>query len=187
MNSSSKKTAGETPRFDHSALCLLSDERLEEVFRQGTCPDSDSLAGWEFNGFNTGTLAFAIRKFRKGFFSDPESVEGEIGGYNVNISQNGLLNPWIAPLKKGSPVRHSYYRVYPTRSEEVDNLYPNGVLLNYSCDRTPFWNPASLLRDYLVQVYPDNPDLLLGKAYAALPGGKRLFVSFFVLERSNRG
>jgi hypothetical protein len=150
-------------------------------------PDFDSIAGWEFNGFNTGRLAFAIRKFRKGFFSDAEAAAGEIRGYNVNIKQNGLMYPWLAQMKKGAPVRHSYYRVYAVRGSECDNLYPNSLLLNYDCERTPAWNPASRLRDYLVQVYPDNPDLLLGKAYAALPGGKRLYVSFFVLERSNRG
>ena len=84
-------------------------------------------------------------------------------------------------------MRHSYYRTYAVRGDEVDNLYPRALLLNYDCPRTPFWNPSSLLRDYLVQPYADNPDLLLGKAYGALPLGRRLFVSFFVLERSNRG
>lgn len=175
-----------TLRYTHAQLRLLQDRLLEDIMQAGTVPDPQDLVGWEFNGYNTGPLAFAVRKFRKGFFIDPDLSEGEFGGYNVNIKQNGFSEPWEAQMKKGEPVRHSYYRFYPTRSHEKDNLYPNSILLNYGCPRTPAWNPASLLRDYLVQVYPDNKDLFLGKAYAAL-GPKRIFVSFFVLERSNRG
>jgi len=186
--SQAMKDSGGDWRYDFEALCLLPDRQLEELMRSGTAPTFESLAGWEFDGYNTGKIAFAIRKFRKGYYSDPDLPAGEIGGYNVNISQSGgMRSEWEAVIKGGKPQRHSYFRVYPVREHEQDNLYPNGLLLNYHSPRTPWWNPASRLRDYLVQIYPDNPDLLLGKAYAALPGGKRIFVSFFVLQRAVRG
>ena len=191
MNSARQATSTSLhTRYDHRSLCLLDDRFLEELMQAGTMPDPRDLEGWEFNGFNTGDLAFAIRKFRKGFYAsdDPaHEIPGDgCGGYNVNIVQNGFLDDWQAVIKKGTVQKHSYYRAYPVRYDEPDNLFPNGLLLNYDCPRTPKWNPASGLRDYLVQVYPDNPDLLLGKAYFAL-AGKRIFVSFFVLERSNKG
>jgi hypothetical protein len=175
-------------RYDHKALCLLPDRMLEDLFRRGTPPERGSIVGWEFDGYNTGTLAFAIRKFRKGYYEEPAYDKDEFGGYNVNIKQSRMDQPWVAVLKKsGEPQRHSFFRVYSVRGSEPDNNYPNALLLNYHSPKTPAWNPASRLRDYLVQVYPDNPDLLLGKAYAALPGGKRLFVSFFVLQRACKG
>ena len=174
------------PRYDHMALCLLPDRMLDVLFEEGTPPARQSIVGWDFNGFNTADVAFAIRKFRKGFYDDPNLADDEIGGYNVNIDQNGMLEPWIAQQKNGEDQRHSYFRVYNVRSEETDNLYRNAILLNYDCPRTPKWNPASGLRDYVVQVYPDNPDLLLGKAYFAVVR-KRIFVSYFVLERARRG
>ena len=77
---------------------------------------------------------------------------------------------------------------YETRAvdlAEPDGKYPNAALINYAAsDKNPVIDPTRLLRDYLVQVYPDNPDLYLGKAFLAF-GPLRLFVSYFVLERHN--
>ena len=44
-------------------------------------------------------------------------------------------------------------------------------------------DPSSLLRDYLVQVHPADPDLLLGHAFLAIVG-LRIPVSYFVLRRA---
>ena len=61
-----------------------------------------------------------------------------------------------------------------------DARYPNALLLDYSLGANGLFGPP--LRDYIVQVYPDNPDLLLGKAYLAL-FGLRIPTNYFVLER----
>jgi hypothetical protein len=99
--------------------------------------------------------------------------------------QNRLQDPWIAVPSDANPKRHAFYRVYKVQRVEVDNAYPHALLLNYGLGANPRWNPARLLRDYLVQVDPENPDLLLGKATFALRA-VRAFPSFFVLERYNR-
>jgi hypothetical protein len=54
------------------------------------------------------------------------------------------------------------------------------LLLDYGLGGNGLFGPP--LRDYIVQVYPDDPDLLLGKAYLAF-GSLRIPVSFFVLQR----
>jgi hypothetical protein len=46
-------------------------------------------------------------------------------------------------------------------------------------------HPGRVLKDFVVQLDPEDPDLLLGKAYAKV-GPLSVFVSFFVLERYNR-
>lgn len=170
-------------------LATAKEDLLEQVMRTSRSPDVRSLVGWEFKGFNTLDLTalLGFRKFKKGFYADTDvtSPNGRIKGYNVKVKQNGIADPWEPVLSKGTPIRHGFYDVYPVDPGEPDNLYPNALLINYDSGRNPPYDPSRFLRDYLVQVYPDNPDLLLGKAYVAL-GPIRKAVSFFVLERYNQ-
>ncbi len=176
-------------RYDYFALAVSDNQDLERVMRMGVQPSLQSLGGWEFRGYNTldltGLLGF--RKFKKGFYS-PKPIEGEpkeLEGYNVQVVQTALGDPWIDRLKAGQAVRHAWYRCHPVRMTDLDCKYPNAVLIDYGAGNNNPLDPANRLRDYVVQVYPDNPDLLLGKAYVALAGPLRLFVSYFVLERNN--
>jgi hypothetical protein len=176
-------------RYDYNALCLATDAQLEQVMRMGAPPDMGGLVGWEFKGYNVfeASTLLGIRKFKEGFYlEDPERDPAlGISGYNVQIHQNTLGEPWIDKTRKGEPIRHGWYDVYPVSLSEVDNKYPNALLINYGSSPKNFaLAPCRGLRDYLVQVYPDNPDLLLGKATAAI-GLLRLSVAFFVLERHN--
>ena len=60
------------------------------------------------------------------------------------------------------------------------------MLLDYGAShRNPPLGLERALRHYLVQPYPANPDLLLGKAYFAVDGF-RVPSNFFVLERLRR-
>jgi len=163
-------------------LASSDNQTLERYMQQGLQPDPEKLAGWEFKGFNSLDLTtiLGFRKFKKGFYRDGDLLRG----YNVKVRQNGLVDPWIDVTKKGKSIKHGWYDVYPVRAEEKDNLYPNALLLNYASKRNPLYDPSRVLRDYLVQPDPKNPDLYLGKAYLAL-GTKRIFVSYFILEREN--
>lgn len=177
-------------RWDYVSLCLATNEQLEEVMRLGVQPKLEDLVGWEFKGWNTSdfTQIVGIRKFKKGFYlADPNRGLSEgIDGYNVKPKQNGLGEEWIDLTdKKGNSIKHSFYKAYPVNINEIDNKYPNAILINYGAVKHSLFDPSWVLRDYVVQVYPDNKDLLLGKAYLAL-GSLRIFVSYFVLERSNK-
>lgn len=176
-------------RYDYAALCLATGAELEMVMRKGAAPDLADLVGWEFKGFNIFELAelAGIRKFKKGFYQeDPGSdVSRGISGYNVQIHPNTLGEPWIDKTRKSEPIRHGWFDVYPVSLAERDNKYPNALLINYGISSKNFVaDPSRALRDYVVQVYPDNHDLLLGKAYAAV-GPMRFPIAFFVLERHN--
>jgi hypothetical protein len=184
VTAGARKGAGIMARakLDYLTLSTSSDEILEEVMLAGKAPDLTKIAGWEFRGYNSMdlTTVLGFRKFKKGFYKDADGVKG----YNVKVKQNGLIDPWVDIIKKGNSVKHGWYDVYPVRAEEVDSLYPDALLLNYNSERNPVVDPSRVLRDYLVQADPDNPDLLLGKAYVAA-GSKRIFVSYFVLGREN--
>lgn len=189
MNENERRHEPRAPdgrRYDFYSLCLATGDELEKVMRMGVVPDAEKLAGWEFKGWNTMELTplLGIRKFKKGFFK--RQGKDRMEGYNVVVIQNNLGQPWIDRLKAGRSIRHCWYEVYPVRLDEIDNRYPNALLINYGASGRNFaLNPARLLRDYLVQVYEDNPDLYLGKAYLAF-GPLRVFQSYFVLERNNR-
>jgi hypothetical protein len=177
-------------RYDYVSLCMATPEMLEDVMRQGVTPTLEKLAGWEFRGYNTPEFAFllGIKKFKKGFYKDAaRATPTRIQGYNVEIKQNpiGVGEPWIDVMKGNDSHKFGWYDVYPVDLAERDAKYPNAVLINYDSPKNFKLDPTRQLRDYLVQVYADNPDLYLGKAFVAL-GPVRIFVSFFVLERSNR-
>lgn len=176
-------------RYDYNALCLATDYQLEDILRKGTPPDMKGLLNWEFKGYHAVELAelIGVRKFKKGFYLDDLSRDPVLGinGYNVRIHPNMLGEPWIDKTRKGEPIRHGWYEVYPVSLSEADNKYPNALLMNYGLSPKNFLlDPERVLREYLVQVYPDNPDLLLGKSFAAV-GPMRQSLSYFVLERHN--
>jgi hypothetical protein len=175
--------------YSFDSLVKSRERDLEYVLRDGVTPGLEGLVGYEFKGYNLPyiTQVLGFRKFKKGFhLGAGQSLErGEISGYNVVVVQNRLEDPWIAEPNEATPKRHGFYRAYKVRRSEADDFYPNALLLNYGLGGNPRWNPAGLLRDYLVQVAPENPDLLLGKAYFAL-GPTRVFPSFFVIERLNK-
>lgn len=69
------------------------------------------------------------------------------------------------------------------KSTGPDRLYPQALLLNYGASpHNAAFKIERLLRDYLVQPFLAQPDILLGKAYFAF-GPSRLPSIFFVLER----
>ena len=174
--------------YTYESLARSSDKDLEFVIRSGVTPALEGLVGFEFKGYNTPfiTQILGFRKFKKGFFLGvgQAAENGEISGYNVVVAQNRIDEPWDAKPSEQDPKRHGFYRAYRVRGSEIDSLYPNALLLNYGLGGNAVWNPAGLLRDYLVQVDPENKDLLLGKAYFAI-GPMRVFPSFFILERYN--
>jgi hypothetical protein len=176
-------------RYDYVSLALAENDELERVMRMGVQPDPAQIAGWEFKGWNTLDLTslLGIRKFKKGFYQEDPAADPARGiqGYNVQVVTNGLGDAWFDKIKKGNSIKHGWYDCYPVDLNEPDNKYPNALLINYACGRNPPGDPSSFLRDYIVKPYGDNDDLMLGKAYVALVGPLRLFVSYFILERYN--
>lgn len=172
------------PTAQALALAHASRHELERALQRGTTPELDALAGWEYRGINR--TAFeplpiarlaGIRKFVKGMF---RADGGRVMGYNCPVVQNVLDGRWRTLPSDAAPRRFGFYEVALVDATRRDNRYLHAVLLDYGHSG----NPASTrgLRDYLVQVASDNPDLLLGKAYYAL-GAARIALGFFVLER----
>ena len=188
---SSRQTA--EPRYLPSALpsrAALDLEQtpmreLERVFVRGATPELDALVGWEFRGINhlpLNVLPLAqivgIKKFVKGFF---RGEDGRVMGYNSPVARNALDGRWHT-----APKRFGFYEVAPVDPTARDNTYLHAVLLDYGKGGNKPLDVTNVLRDYVVQVDPNNPDLFLGKAYAAI-GPLRIPTNFFILERYRVG
>ena len=161
-------------------LGRMSGNELETVFLRGTLPVLESLAGWEFRGMNHPAWAklAGIKKFMKGFYWDGD----ELYGYNCPVIQDGIEMPWRTKPVGQEPKRFGFYRVAKVDPTAKDNAYLHSVLLNYGEGGNGSLDPSSGLRDYLVQVDENNPNLYLGKAYYAV-GPLRVRSNFFLLER----
>jgi len=165
----------------YEGLARSSNHVLAAIFDSGVEPSLDALEGYEWRGYNIALLVrlLGIQKFIKGFFR----LDGLIEGYNIPVQQNGLNGPWIHQPSVENPKRYAFYVVTHVDTTSPDNLYPQALFLNYGASpRNPRRAVERLLRDYLVQPDPQNPDLLLGKAYFAF-GRWRVFSNFFVIER----
>jgi hypothetical protein len=164
------------------ALVRLPNDRLEDVLRHGHPPAREELVGYEFNGFNTPAFArvLGFQKFIKGFFEDEQK---RLVGYNLFVERPraGIHAPWVPKGTGGPENRHGFYDVLPVKPGRYGD-YENAVLLDYGSGRNHPLNPESRIRDFLVQVDPGNPRLLLGKAYVDL-GASRVFSNYFVLSR----
>jgi hypothetical protein len=161
-------------------LATSSRSELEAALRRGDPPSIESLLGYEYRGFNrpASTALLGIRKFIKGFFP----VRDEAFGFNSRVAQNGIAGEWIAKAADAGSGRYAFFGVAPVQPGARDSRYPQALLLDYARGSNPPYDPARLLRDYLVRVDEGSDDLLLGKAYLAV-GPARVAMGFFILER----
>lgn len=163
-----------------------STAQLEQAFRAGIAPRFEDMVGWEFGGGNCvrAYSLLGIRKFVKGFYEGPaRSPVGPtpfVQGYNIAARGGADDAPHECKPSNDAPGRYGFYRVHAVDPQARDSWYANAVLLDYGLGGNGLFGPP--LRDYLVQVYPDDPELLLGKAYGAI-GPLRIPLNFFVLKR----
>jgi hypothetical protein len=176
-------------RYTWLDVLRTSNGVREAMMHAGVAPRFEDLAGWEFGGGNSPPIyrLIGIRKFCKGFYRGPARAERGpepyIQGYNIDVQNNGDGDLHLLKPSRSAPKRYGFYRVHRPIEGARDNRYPNSLLLDYSLGGNGLFGPP--LRDYVVQIYPDDPDLLLGKAYLSVLG-LRIPANFFVLKRLHR-
>ncbi len=181
-------------------LAKADKKTLDDVMKNGTMPDLESMIGWEFDGYNLTFMAtiLGIRKFRKGFYKEKgyykgynefikgfDKEEDKFKGYNVKMKQNKFEQLW--GYKNGKPERFGWFNIFKSYRFGKDGLdiHPNAALLHYGLDERNTLFEGKMLRDYLVQVNKDDKDLYLGKAYNAV--GKILVMpSYFIIKRAEK-
>lgn len=177
-------------QLTYKDLCTSSKEQLEKYLGDAKGPTFESIAGYEFRGFNVvapheKAVLWLLGNYRfiKCFFPPNDLAPGEplrLQGYNLRVKNGGMDDPWTAHPNEEKPARLGYYKAYPTRNRPGLNRYPNAMFLDYAQPENGLFT-GSTIDDYVVQPDPANPDLLVGKAYTRL--GIMTPVSYFVLER----
>ena len=173
------------------ALEQTSFADLDLIFQRGAQPDPEQLVGWDFRGINRlplnavpfGNLV-GIKKFIKGFFRDEDGTR--VMGYNMPVVCNVLDGRWHTKPSDERPKKFGFYEVAPVDATARDNAYLHAVLLDYGKGNNPSLDITRGLRDYVVQVDANNPDLFLGKAYYAVGNARLGPLNFFILERFRR-
>ena len=162
-------------------LAGLSKRELDSAFASASPPDVAALTGFEFRGYNQPRAAalLGIRKFIKAFYLDRSQRPF---GCNTPVTQNGLRDEWLPRPSAERPKRYAFFQVEPADPASADAARHGAVLLDYSRGGNRAYDPARILRDYLVRVEAGSDDLLLGKALFVV-AGTRLAHSFFLIER----
>lgn len=168
---------------DLEDVAHLTRKELDEIFRAGTPPSVEEIAGWEFCGWNCSLVPKLGRfqKFVKGFYRRPGGLPGECEGFNILALQNGLDGEWLGRPADDEPRRFGFYSVRPAPPAKTGVPPGGALLLDYGDhDANPRLDPSRLLRDTVVKV-EGSPDLLLGRAHLAL--GPWVFAGYFLLKR----
>lgn len=171
-------------------LAKADKKTLDDVMENGKMPDLESMAGFEFDGYNLTFMAsiLGIRKFRKGFYKYKWNKVLDLwryAGYNVKMKQNSFKKPW--EYKGKEPKKFGWFEIFTLNrfKEEGLDMYPNATILHYGLDKRNTLFEGKMLRDYLVQVNDNDKDLYLGKAYNAI--GKNLVMpSYFIIKRAEK-
>ena len=163
-------------------LARLPASQLEQIMRYGERPDFAALDGWIFKGANVRPPGkWMFPKFSKGFFTETRGGKRTTMGYNVPCKRGSLDTPWELLPDPTHMKPFGFYQVRPVELGERIGYYPNSLLLDYGKGENGL-DPSRQLRDYLVQVEPNNKDLYLGRAYYSL-GFVWLDAGYFVIER----
>lgn len=175
--------------FEH--LVELGEGKLRDLWREGTVPPPEELAGWIFWGINTSLLArrspLAGARFAKGFFW----AEGSLYGCNFPVANRDGIRHLDGERPFG------FFQIYPTGRSRRWPEHPQGLLLDYSRGRGREFRAqtgvhlsprlrltdrlAGPLRDVLVRPPGAADGVFLGRAF--LTSTLKLPVTCFVLER----
>ena len=162
-------------------LVASDDQTLDELFTSSPPPAFDTLVGFQWRGYNTdpNLRYLGLKKFIKAFFRAEHGDEG----CNVKVFQNALTEPWRPRTRAGKVDAFAFYLVGPqtARTRLVRNS--SALLIDYAASpRNPVYHVERTIRDYVVQPFGDDRDVMLGRAYVGV-GSLRMASSFFVIHR----
>lgn len=165
----------------YERLARSDDRTLGALFASSPAPSFDTLAGFEWRGWNTdpNLKYLGLKKFVKAFFQAEHGDEG----CNIKVFQNDFAEPWKPRTRHGRIDAFAFYLVRPQDARTRLEQSPRALLIDYGASpRNPIYHVERTIRDYLVQPSPDEPDVMLGRAFVGI-GRARFASSFFVVQR----
>ena len=174
---------GASPAFE--ALCAAPPRVTARAMLAGKGPAMDSIAGWEFRAWCAppSLPSVVLGKHRKGFYALGRGG-GALGGYVIPCrGGGGPGGRWIDRLRGPGAARLAWFLAGPAGG----GRYPGAVLLDYGrAGKVPGWSPLAGLREYLVQPWDDDPDVLVS-AIEFRAGSQARHLGTCVLVRDRQG
>ncbi len=165
-------------------LEAMDADALDHAMRNGHPIDEDVLADREYDGVSLNLPAVIERltwlKFCKVFHREPD---GSLRGWNCEVEQTSLAEPWVLRRKNGEPISYGHYRVVPVDGYRMPRPYDGGLMLDYGIAGNRRADPSAAVRDPLVAVNPGDSTLLLGWTYVDAKIARVGTPSYFALRR----
>jgi len=186
MKAAARIEGRETASDALRALVRTPAATLLGLASRGTAPDPLRLAGWEFRAsWTAGSLpAVAGARHRRGFYRMRSAPRGSTGvaGYSIPCHRGGPDDPWVDRLRGPAALRRGWCVLFPGGGPR----FPDSLLVDYSrAGRLHRIHPLSVLREHLVRIAPDDPDLLVAVREARV-GGQVRHLGIAVMERHVR-
>ena len=171
--------------MDRNDFLRMNRRELLNVLRDGHPIAPDGIADAAYRGISLGLPAWvdrlAWKTFQKTFHRDPAT--GHLRGWNVRIEQRGYEAPSVALRKNGQPFCWGHYRVVTPAKPAPRIGRSRGLLIHYGLGGNAALDPTNRVRDPLVAITRDNPNMLLGWSYVDLGVLSFGTPTFFLLER----
>ncbi len=168
-----------TPVFER--LARSDDRTLGALFAASPASPFDSIAGYEWRGWNTDPRLryLGLQKFVKAFFRAEHGDEG----CSIKVFQNPFGDPWKPRTRQGRLDAFAFALVRPQDARTRLERNPRALLIDHGASpRNPLHHLERTIRGYLVQPSADEPDVMLGRAFVGI-GRARFASSFFVIQR----
>jgi len=167
-------------------LLDASSTQLATAMAGGHPVAAEDLAGHAYLGISLGLPAWVDRALWKTFVKAfAPAGSGSQRGWNVKLAQQGLDGPHT-PLQRadGRPLAFGHFAVLACPTGRVVGLNEAHVLLDYGVSDNAMLDPTRAIRDPLVSLRADGPEVLLGRTYAAVLGSWLGTPSYFALVRA---
>jgi hypothetical protein len=156
---------------------------LRRALAAGHPIDAAALDDTEYRGISL-ALPKLIEKlswktFQKTFHRD--RTTGKLRGWNVRMEQTGIDGPPVPIKKKGVPKTWGHYAVYEAKGTRLAAPYDQALLIDYGVPGNGLLTHR--MRDPLVAVEANNPDVLLGVSYLDFGWFRVMTPTYFLLLR----
>lgn len=166
-------------------LLPLGPRALHRVLERGHPIEPTALDDTEYHGVALGNPRFvewlSWKTFKKVFRRDPDT--GALRGWNVAVQQQGAHGPFVDRRRGDERVTYWHYGVRPAGGYRTPGRYGFGLMIDYGLGERGALNPQRRIRDPLVSLSIDGPELLLGYSYVDLGLVQVPTPTFFALVR----
>jgi len=165
-------------------IWALPRPELRTLLENGHKIDPQDLSGWAYHGVSLGLPswleALTWKTFTKAFVQD----ENLVRGWNIRMKQTGPEGKRVPTMTKGRDKCFGPFAVHEPMNGKLNEVFPQALILDYGAKDIRGDFMLRSLRDPLVALERDNPEMLLGCSWLRIAGAHFSTPSYFTLQRA---